>query len=221
MTNILKAIDHTVLKPEATRDMIKQLCNEAIEYKFAAVCVNPYHVNFCKEILNGSGVKVATVIGFPLGANTKELKAFETVEAIKNGADEIDMVINIGNLKDGKYEDVLKDIKAVVESAQARTVKVIIETCLLEDEEKIKACELSVQAGAHYVKTSTGFSSGGASEADVKLMRKVVGDKLGVKASGGVRTLEDAQKMIDAGASRIGASSGIKIVLEEKAKADK
>ena len=141
-----------------------------------------------------------------------------TSRAIKDGADEIDMVINIGKLKDRKYEEVLKDIKAVVESAEARTVKVIIETCLLEDEEKIKACELSVQAGAHYVKTSTGFSSGGASEADVKLMRKVVGDKLGVKASGGIRSLEDAERMINVGASRIGASSGVKIVLEEQDK---
>lgn len=218
---ISKLIDHTILKPDATEVEVKQICDEAKEYKFKSVCVNSSYVKYVSEQLKGSGVLTCSVVGFPLGSVPSEVKSYETSMAIKNGADEIDMVINIGNLKDGKYEDVLKDIKAVVESAQARTVKVIIETCLLEDEEKIKACELSVQAGAHYVKTSTGFSSGGASEADVKLMRKVVGDKLGVKASGGVRTLEDAQKMIDAGASRIGASSGIKIVLEEKAKADK
>ncbi len=212
MTNILKAIDHTVLKPEATRDMIKQLCNEAIEYKFAAVCVNPYHVNFCKEILNGSGVKVATVIGFPLGANTKELKAFETVEAIKNGADEIDMVINIGALKDKDYAMVKEDIQGVVEASKGKAiVKVIIETCLLTDEEKLKACELSMEAGADFVKTSTGFSTGGATYEDVKLMKSVVGDKLQVKASGGVRDLDTAKKMIEAGATRLGTSSGIKI----------
>lgn len=218
---ISKLIDHTILKPDATEVEVKQICDEAKEYKFKSVCVNSSYVKYVSEQLKESEVLTCSVVGFPLGSVPSEVKSYETSMAIKNGADEIDMVINIGNLKDGKYEDVLKDIKAVVESAQARTVKVIIETCLLEDEEKIKACELSVQAGAHYVKTSTGFSSGGASEADVKLMRKVVGDKLGVKASGGVRTLEDAQKMIDAGASRIGASSGIKIVLEEKAKADK
>ena len=218
---ISKLIDHTILKPDATEVEVKQICDEAKEYKFKSVCVNSSYVKYVSEQLKESEVLTCSVVGFPLGSVPSEVKSYETSMAIKNGADEIDMVINIGNLKDGKYEDVLKDIKAVVESAQARTVKVIIETCLLEDEEKIKACELSVQAGAHYVKTSTGFSSGGASEADVKLMRKVVGDKLGVKASGGVRTLEHAQKMIDAGASRIGASSGIKIVLEEKAKADK
>ncbi|MDR7857174.1 deoxyribose-phosphate aldolase [Tissierella sp.] len=212
MTNILKMIDHTVLKPETTREMIKQLCNEAIEYNFAAVCVNPYHVSYCKEILNGSDIKVATVIGFPLGANTKEVKAFETVEAIKNGADEIDMVINIGALKDKDYTIVKEDIKSVVEAAKGKAlVKVIIEACLLTDEEKKKACELSMEAGADFVKTSTGFSTGGATYEDVKLMKSVVGDKLEVKASGGVRDLGTAQKMIEAGATRLGTSSGINI----------
>ncbi len=218
---ISKLIDHTILKPDATEIEVKQICKEAKEYKFKSVCVNSTYVKYVSEHLKGSEVLTCSVVGFPLGSVPTEVKSYETSMAIKDGADEIDMVINIGNLKDGKYEDVLKDIKSVVESAQGRTVKVIIETCLLEDEEKIKACELSVQAGAHYVKTSTGFSTGGATEADVKLMRKVVGDKLGVKASGGIRSLEDAEKMINAGASRIGASSGIQIVLEEKNKITK
>lgn len=215
---ISKLIDHTILKPDATELEVKKICDEAKEYEFKSVCVNSSYVKYVSEQLKGSDVLTCSVVGFPLGAMPTEVKSYETATAIKNGADEIDMVINIGELKDKKYDHVLKDIKSVVESAKGKTVKVIIETCLLEDEEKVKACELSVEAGAHYVKTSTGFSTGGATEDDVKLMRKVVGDKLGVKASGGVKSLEDAQKMIKAGASRIGASSGVSIVLEEQSK---
>lgn len=215
MTNILGMIDHTILKPEATKDMVEKLCKEAMEYKFAAVCVNPYYVRFCKDILKGSSVKVATVVGFPLGANTNEVKAFETRDAINNGADEIDMVINIGALKVKDYKTVKEDIEAVVEAAKDKAiVKVIIETYLLTDEEKIKACELSMEAGADFVKTSTGFSNGGATVEDVKLMKSIVGDKLEVKASGGVRDLESAKKMVEAGATRLGTSSGVKIAKE-------
>ena len=215
MKKIQEMIDHTILKPEATKSEIEQLCKEAMEYKFAAVCINPYYVSYCKEILKGSNIKVATVIGFPLGANTKELKAFEALDAINNGADEIDMVINIGALKDKDYEFVKNDIKLVVDIAKEKAiVKVIIETALLTDEEKVKACELSMEAGADFVKTSTGFSTGGATIEDVKLMKSVVGDNLEVKASGGVRDLATAEKMIEAGASRLGTSSGIKIIKE-------
>jgi deoxyribose-phosphate aldolase len=215
MKNIPSMIDHTILKPEATRSMIEALCKEAREYNFAAVCVNPYHVRFCKELLKGSNVKVATVVGFPLGANTKELKAFETIDAINNGADEIDMVINVGALKDGELNIVKEDIRAVVEAAKDKAiVKVIIETCLLTDEEKRIACKLSMEAGAHFVKTSTGFNTGGATVSDVRLMKEVVGDKLEVKASGGVRDLNTAKEMIEAGATRLGTSSGIKIAKE-------
>lgn len=215
---ISKLIDHTILKPDAIELEVKKICDEAKEYEFKSVCVNSSYVKYVSEQLKGSGVLTCSVVGFPLGAMPSEAKSYETALAIKNGADEIDMVINIGELKDKKYDYVLEDIKSVVEAAKGKTVKVIIETCLLKDEEKIKACELSVEAGAHYVKTSTGFSTGGATEEDIKLMRKVVGDKLGVKASGGVRSLEDAKKMIDAGASRIGASSSVNIVLEEQNK---
>lgn len=213
MKTMSKMIDHTLLKPEATKLEIEQLCKEAMEYDFIAVCVNPYYVGYCKEILKESNVKIATVIGFPLGANTKELKAFEALDAINNGADEIDMVINIGALKDKDYEVVKNDIKLVVDIAKEKAiVKVIIETSLLTDEEKVKACELSVEAGANFVKTSTGFSTGGATIEDVKLMKSVVGDKLEVKASGGIRNLDTANNMIQAGASRLGTSSGIKLV---------
>ncbi|WMM23369.1 deoxyribose-phosphate aldolase [Tissierella sp. MB52-C2] len=212
MRNILGMIDHTILKPEATIDMITTLCEEAMEYNFAAVCVNPYYVKVCKEILKDSKVKVATVIGFPLGANTKEVKVFETIDAIKNGADEIDMVINVGALKHKEYEIVKEDIKSVVDAAKGKAiVKVIIETCLLTEEEKVKACELSMEVGADFVKTSTGFSTGGATIEDVKLMKSIVGDKLEVKASGGVRDLESAKQMVEAGATRLGTSSGVKI----------
>ncbi len=213
---ISKLIDHTILKPEAIESEVKKICDEAREYKFKSVCVNSSYVKYVNKQLEGSGVLTCSVVGFPLGAMPSEAKAYETSLAIKDGADEIDMVINIGALKDKKYDYVLRDIKAVVDAADGKTVKVIIETCLLTEEEKVKACELSVEAGAHYVKTSTGFSTGGATEADIKLMRKVVGDKLGVKASGGVRTLEDAKKMVDAGASRIGASSSVNIALDER-----
>ena len=212
-TNVAAMIDHTLLKPEATRQQIESLCQEAKEYKFASVCVNPTWVSTAKELLAGSGVMVCTVIGFPLGATTSETKAFETKNAIENGAEEVDMVINIGALKDHNDELVEKDIRAVVEAAKGKAhTKVIIETSLLTKEEKIRACELSVKAGADFVKTSTGFSAGGATAEDIALMRKTVGPDVGVKASGGVRNTEDVQKMIEAGATRIGASSSIAIV---------
>ncbi|PGY13774.1 deoxyribose-phosphate aldolase [Bacillus sp. AFS031507] len=220
-TNIAAMIDHTLLKPEATRQQIESLCQEAKEYKFASVCVNPTWVSTAKELLQGSGVMVCTVIGFPLGAATSETKAFETKNAIENGAEEVDMVINIGALKDHNDELVEKDIRAVVEAAKGKAhTKVIIETSLLTKEEKIRACELSVKAGADFVKTSTGFSTGGATAEDIALMRKTVGPDLGVKASGGVRNTEDVQKMIEAGATRIGASSSIAIVKGQTATSD-
>lgn len=211
--NINSMIDHTVLKPDATKEEISLLCEEAKKYEFVAVCVNPYYVPLCKELLSDSDVKIATVVGFPLGANTREVKAFETIDAIKNGAQEIDMVINIGALKNKDYDVVMDDIKAVVDAAKGEAiVKVIIETCLLTDDEKKKACEISLEAGADFVKTSTGFSTGGAIVEDVKLMKSIVGDRMEVKASGGIRDLETANKMIEAGATRLGTSSGIKIV---------
>ncbi|WP_077214024.1 deoxyribose-phosphate aldolase [Bacillus dakarensis] len=211
--NIASYIDHTLLKAEAQKGQIEKLCEEAKEYSFASVCVNPTWVKTASELLRGSEVKVCTVIGFPLGATTSETKAFETKNAIENGATEVDMVINIGALKDGNDEAVEKDIRAVVEAAKGKAItKVIIETSLLTDEEKVRACQLSVKAGADFVKTSTGFSTSGASVEDIALMRKTVGPELGVKASGGVRSAEDAAKMIEAGATRIGASSGIAIV---------
>ncbi|MGF6948378.1 deoxyribose-phosphate aldolase [Neobacillus sp. B4I6] len=220
-TNIAAMIDHTLLKPEATRQQIVSLCQEAKEYKFASVCVNPTWVGTAKELLQGSGVMVCTVIGFPLGATTSETKAFETKNAIENGAEEVDMVINIGALKDHNDELVEKDIRAVVEAAKGKAhTKVIIETSLLTNEEKIRACELAVKAGADFVKTSTGFSTGGATAEDIALMRKTVGPDLGVKASGGVRSTEDVQKMIEAGATRIGASSSIAIVNGKTATSD-
>jgi len=212
-TNYASMIDHTLLKAEATKEQIEKLCAEAKEFGFASVCVNPTWVNYCSELLQNSDVLVCTVIGFPLGANTPAVKAFEAKDAIENGAQEVDMVINIGALKDRNYEQVQADIAAVVEAAKGSAiVKVIIETCLLTEEEKVKACELSVAAGADYVKTSTGFSTGGATAEDIALMRKTVGPELGVKASGGVRSLEDMQKMVEAGATRIGASSGVAIM---------
>jgi deoxyribose-phosphate aldolase len=212
-SNIAAMIDHTLLKPEATKQQIETLCHEAIEHKFFSVCVNPTWVSTSKELVRGSGVKVCTVIGFPLGASTPETKAFETKNAIENGADEVDMVINIGALKDKNDSLVENDIRAVVEAAKGKALtKVIIETSLLTREEKIRACELSVKAGADYVKTSTGFSTGGATIEDIELMRKTVGPKIGVKASGGVRNTEDTQNMIKAGATRIGASAGVSIL---------
>ncbi|GAB6167662.1 deoxyribose-phosphate aldolase [Clostridium carnis] len=205
-------IDHTILKPEATEAEVVKLCNEAIEYKFASVCINPSMVKTAASVLEGSEVKVCTVIGFPLGATTTEVKAFETENTIKNGANEVDMVINVGKLKERDLEYVKNDIKAVVDAAKGKALtKVIIETCLLTDEEKVIACKLSKEAGADFVKTSTGFSTGGATAADIKLMRETVGKELGVKASGGVRSREDALLMIENGATRIGASASIAI----------
>lgn len=215
--NIAKMIDHTVLKAFSTKEDVISLCKEAKEYGFFSVCINPTHVELAKKELEGSNVKVCTVIGFPLGANTSEVKAFETKDAIAKGADEVDMVINIGELKDKNYDLVYSDIKAVVDASNKEAlVKVIIETCYLTDEEKKIACELSVKAGADYVKTSTGFGTGGSTPEDIKLMRDIVGPNIGVKASGGVRTTEDAIKVIEAGASRIGASSSISIATGEK-----
>jgi deoxyribose-phosphate aldolase len=214
--NLAKYIDHTLLKQNATQEEVKKICDEAKEYGFASVCVNQYYTKFVKEQLIGSDVKVCTVVGFPLGAVSSEVKAFETNKAVEDGAEEIDMVINIGALKDKKYDYVLNDIKTVVEAARPALVKVIIETCLLTDEEKINACRLSVEAGADFVKTSTGFSTGGATVYDVKLMRETVGQAVGVKASGAVRDYETALAVIKAGANRIGASAGIAIVNMEK-----
>jgi deoxyribose-phosphate aldolase len=211
--NTAKLIDHTLLKAEATKEQLVKLCEEAREYGFASVCVNPVWVKTAAEELKGSDVKVCTVIGFPLGASTAAVKAAETADAIQNGAEEVDMVLAIGLLKSGAEEAVEADIRAVVEAADSKAiVKVIIETSLLTEEEKVRACELSLRAGANFVKTSTGFSTGGATVEDVALMRKVVGDKAGVKASGGIRDLNDLRAMAEAGANRIGASSGVKIM---------
>lgn len=207
-------IDHTLLKPDATSDKIAQLCFEAKKYHFASVCVNPTHVKLCAMLLKDSDVKVGTVIGFPLGATSPEVKAFETQNALDNGATEIDMVLNIGALKAGETDLVAKDILGVVKVAHAAgaLVKVIIETALLTDEEKVVACLLAKEAGADYVKTSTGFSGGGATVHDIALMRRTVGPEIGVKASGGIHTHEEAEALVAAGATRIGASAGVKII---------
>ncbi|WP_394187695.1 deoxyribose-phosphate aldolase [Paenisporosarcina quisquiliarum] len=211
--NIASMIDHTLLKQDATKQQIEKLCAEAKEYVFASVCVNPTWVKTSAELLTGTPVKVCTVIGFPLGASTPETKAFETKDAIQNGAGEIDMVLNVGALKSEDLALVKRDIEAVVEAAKGKAiVKVILETCLLTKEEIKVASQLSKDAGADFVKTSTGFSTGGATVEDVTLMREVVGPNLGVKASGAVRSLEDVEKMIEAGATRIGASSGVQIM---------
>ncbi len=210
--NLNKYIDHTVLKADAKKEDITKLCNEAIENNFASVCVNPYWVSYASKLLKDSDVDTCTVIGFPLGANTSKVKAFECANAIENGATEIDMVVNIGELTSNNFDVVYEDIKAVVDAANGTLVKVIIETCLLNDEQKQKACELVVKAGAQFVKTSTGMSTGGATKADIELFKSVVGDNAKIKASGGVRTLEDAQIMIEAGANRIGTSGGVQIV---------
>lgn len=215
-----KFIDHTILKPETTQEQVEKILSEAKEYDFASVCVNPTWVSLAAESLKDSDVKVCTVIGFPLGANTSAVKAFETKDTIANGADEIDMVINVGALKAGNDALVLDDIKAVVDASGDKLVKVIIEACLLTDDEKVRACQLSKEAGADYVKTSTGFSTGGATVADVALMRKTVGPDMGVKASGGARSYEDAIAFIEAGASRIGASSGVAIMNGAQADGD-
>ncbi len=213
--NIASYIDHTLLKPDATLAQIEQLCAEARQHGFASVCVNPAHVHTCAEILDsGTTPKVCTVIGFPLGASASSVKSYETKIAIEDGAEEIDMVINIGALKEGNVGLVKADIEGVVKRAHAKgaIVKVIIETVFLTDAEKETACTLSKEAGADFVKTSTGFSGGGATVEDIALMRRVVGAEMGVKASGGVRNLADARAMIEAGATRIGASSGVSIV---------
>ena len=212
MTSINTYIDHTLLKPESTQEQIKQLTDEAKAYHFASVCVNPTWVAYAKEQLKDSDVKVCKVIGFPLGATTSQTKAFETQDAIANGADEVDMVINIGKLKSKQYDEVEDDIRAVVEASGDKLVKVIIEACLLTNDEKVKACQLSVAAGADYVKTSTGFSLHGATIEDVALMRQTVGPDIGVKAAGGARSLADAEAFIAAGATRIGTSAGVAIV---------
>ncbi|WP_130807261.1 deoxyribose-phosphate aldolase [Senegalia massiliensis] len=220
MNKIASIIDHTILKPDTTEEQVKKVCEEAKEYNFASVCVNPNYVKYVSEQLNGSNVKVTSVVGFPLGNTLPEVKAYETEKATENGADEIDMVINIAALKNKNYDLVKEDIQAVVNASKNKTVKVIIEACLLTDEEKIKACELAMEAKADFVKTSTGFSTGGATTHDVKLMREVVGDSLGVKASGGVRDIETASMMVEAGANRIGASSSVSIVKGEKGSSD-
>lgn len=211
--NLARYIDHTILKPDTLKDAVVQVCREARDHGFFSVCVNPYYVSLVSEELKGSDVQVCSVIGFPLGANTSSLKALEAQKAIEEGAHEIDMVINIGALKDKNYDFVEADIRAVVNVCKGiALLKVIIESCLLTDEEKKIACELSVKAGADYVKTSTGFSTGGATVEDIQLMRKIVGPDIGVKASGGVRDRETAIAMINAGASRIGASASVAIV---------
>lgn len=211
--NINKLIDHTALKPNTNKESILKLITEAKTYDFASVCVNPCWVALAHQELKNTDIKVCTVIGFPLGANTTEVKVFETKDAIEKGAQEIDMVINIAMLKDKEYDYVENEIHQIVEAAKDKAiVKVIIETCLLTDEEKIKACELSQKAGADFVKTSTGFSTGGATVHDIALMRKTVGAEMGVKASGGVHTHEEALAMVEAGATRIGASASVKLL---------
>lgn len=207
-----KYIDHTLLKPDATTQQIDQLINEAKAYQFKSICIHPGHVRHAAEKLGDSDVLICTVIGFPLGATSTETKVFETEDAIKNGAQEIDMVLNIGALKEQDYERVEADISVVVQAANHKTVKVIIETCLLTDEEKVKACELSQSAGADFVKTSTGFAGGGATTHDVQLMKETVGQAMEVKASGGVRTADDFLQMLEAGATRVGASAGVAII---------
>ncbi|MGT2934742.1 deoxyribose-phosphate aldolase [Streptococcus castoreus] len=215
--NINKYIDHTLLKADSVQSQLDQLIDEAKTYDFASVCVNPSWVAYAAKALKDSDVKVCTVVGFPLGATTSATKAFETKDAIANGADEIDMVINIGLLKQGNDQAVEDDMRAVVEASGDKLVKVIIEACLLTDEEKVRACQLAVKAGVDFVKTSTGFSTGGATISDVKLMRQTVGPDIGVKAAGGARSLEDALAFIEAGATRIGTSAGVTIMRGEVA----
>jgi deoxyribose-phosphate aldolase len=218
VTEVNRLIDHTLLKPEATTQQIKQLCTEAIQYNFASVCINPTHVKLAAQLLQNSEVEVCTVVGFPLGATLTQAKVFETEQVLNDGATEIDMVINIGALKEGNDDVVEQDIAGVVKAAHSRKAicKVIIETALLTDEEKVRACQLAKKAGADFVKTSTGFSGGGATVEDVALMRQTVGPDVGVKAAGGIKTLTDAQNMIAAGATRLGASAGVKIAQEAK-----
>lgn len=212
MTKLNKMMDHTILKAFAQEQHIETLCEDAIKYDFAAVCINPYNISLAKKLLEGTDVKVCTVIGFPLGANTTKIKVAETEEAYAMGCDEFDMVINVGALKDGKYEYVRQEIAAVVQAAKGRTVKVIIETFFLTEEEKVKAVELASAAGAHFVKTCTGFNEGVATVEDIALMRKTAPANVKVKASSGIRTYEDAKALIDVGAERLGTSSGAKIL---------
>ena len=206
-----KLFDHTILKADATKEAVSKICEEAKEYGFMSVCVNSYYTAFVAEQLKGSNIKVCTVVGFPLGQMSTKAKAAETQLAVMDGADEIDMVINVGALKDKEYDVVYDDIKAVKKACGQALLKVIIETCLLTDDEKVKACELAKEAGADFVKTSTGFSTGGATTHDVSLMRKTVGDSMGVKASGGIRDKETAEKMVEAGANRLGTSATVSI----------
>lgn len=217
MESIASCIDHTILRVDATREEVEKVCHEAEKYHFASVCVNSCWVGLCAKLLAGSGVNVCATVGFPLGAMSTKSKAAEAKRAVTDGANEIDMVMNVGWLKNHDDSFVQDDVAAVKLACRGRLLKVIIETCLLTDEEKVRACRLAVSAGADYVKTSTGFSKGGATVEDVRLMRKTVGDKIGVKAAGGIHTWEEAKAMIDAGASRIGASSGIRIVSGEHA----
>lgn len=219
---IAGVIDHTILKPEATSAQIRQLCEEALHFGFASACMNPFYVPLAAELMRGSAVKVCTVAGFPLGATTTDAKVFEAQEAIQHGAQEIDMVMNVGALKSGDDEAVEEDIRRVTDACHRGKAicKVILENCLLTREEKIHACQIAMRAGADYVKTSTGFNSGGATVEDVELMRTTVGPKMGVKASGGIRSYEDVLKMVAAGATRIGTSSGVKIVEQARTAGD-
>jgi deoxyribose-phosphate aldolase len=212
--DIARLIDHTILKPETTPTQVRQLCEEALRLGFASACVNPWHVPLVAEMVRGSPVKVCTVAGFPLGATTTDAKVFEAQEAIQYGAQEIDMVMNVGALKSADDAAVEDDIRRIADACHRERAicKVILENCLLSDEEKIRACRIAMRAGADYVKTSTGFNAGGATVEDVAMMRATVGPKIGVKASGGIRTLEDVKKMVAAGATRIGTSAGVKIM---------
>jgi len=211
-TDLAATIDHTLLKPEANLAQVQQLCAEALEHGFKTVCINRVWVEDARRLLAGSSVGVCSVVGFPFGATSHTVKAFEAAEAVAAGADEIDMVIAVGALKQGSFDEVRRGIESVVRASEGRIVKVILETCLLAEDEKITACRLSAEAGAHFVKTSTGFGSGGATIDDVRLMRRTVGEALGVKASGGIRTTEHADAFLEAGATRLGTSSGITIV---------
>jgi deoxyribose-phosphate aldolase len=211
---LARMIDHSLLRPQSTRVELKKLCDEALLYGFKAVCVNPIHVADAFSILKGSDVIVCSVIGFPFGTHPPQIKAAETREVIRLGAQEIDMVIQVGALKEGRNSEVVEDIRAVVDVASGSPVKVILETCYLTEEEKIRGCKLAMEAGASFVKTSTGFGSAGATLEDVKLMRKVIGKNFGLKAAGGIRTLEDALKMIEAGANRLGLSGSVAIIRE-------
>ena len=211
---INKYFDHTILKPDARKEDVIKICKEAIDYKFKSVCVNSSFAKLVKKELEGSGVDLTIVVGFPLGAMSTEAKEFETKYAVENGADEIDMVINISALKDENYDYLEEEIRRLKEICGSKILKVMIETCLLTDDEKVRACQIAKKAGADFVKTSTGFSTGGAKVEDVRLMRKTVGDDMGVKASGGIRTLEDVKKFVEAGASRIGASASVQIMEE-------